>query len=503
MHHLKIERPDASAQPNGGNLPALLANIEDLTKGRDRAIALWLDAYDTLHANIDAAAAASIGGKIALHAPSRDRYDSSERDVTIAFLATGGASYRDRDTSKRIEFTARQQFERTVTHEVDRRCWSNLLEKLGFDALLDRQAREEFRDSLKDEPPAFTPENCSATFTSIWGNRRDMYLRGIANVFMKMDRRFRSHDAFEIGSRLILERAMRTESWGGWESYQRRDTLHDVERIFRELDGLPPIGPNQAIGIVHQVETAKRTGGLPRLVEGDYFRVRVFQNGNLHLWFERKDLLKQINALLLEYYKPIEGDVGTGPSYEAGPLYHATPAKKFGAFNSSQEVADRVIGLAAIREGDRVLEPSAGTGVLACAARTKGADVSCIEIQPGLAHELRVVHGFDDVTTIDFLSVMPTETFDRIVMNPPFDRGRDCDHVRHAYQFLKPGGVLVAVMSARAEFASDARHKALHDLLPRDPWRRAQCWHELPERSFAHAGTNVNTVMLVIRKPSG
>jgi hypothetical protein len=89
-------------------------------------------------------------------------------------------------------------------------------------------------------------------------------------------------------------------------------------------------------------------------------------------------------------------------------------------------------------------------------------------------------------------------------MNPPFDRGRDCDHVRHAWQFLKPGGVLVAVMSARAEFGTDARHKALHDIIdtlnaPR--WSREATWHDLPEGSFAHAGTNVNTVMLCMRKP--
>lgn len=89
-------------------------------------------------------------------------------------------------------------------------------------------------------------------------------------------------------------------------------------------------------------------------------------------------------------------------------------------------------------------------------------------------------------------------------MNPPFDRGRDCDHVRHAYQFLKPGGVLVAIMSARAEFAEDARHKALHALVDevrRVNYRNSARWDDLPERSFAHAGTNVNTVMLVLEKP--
>src|SRR3546814_8950769 len=75
---------------------------------------------------------------------------------------------------------ARDHFAAKMTAEIDRRCWRHLLETLGFDQLLDRQAREEFYSSLTGEPPAFTSENCAATFGHIWENRRDIYLRGIA-----------------------------------------------------------------------------------------------------------------------------------------------------------------------------------------------------------------------------------------------------------------------------------------------------------------------------------
>ncbi len=490
----------ADGAPEGQAL-AVMANIEDLTAGRDRAIALWLESYDTLHANMDAAAAASIGGRIGLQTPD-DRYSDSR--VTRAFLVSGETRRYDRELRRDVIGNARDDFSSIVTKEVDRRCWSHLMTQLGFDQLLDRQGREEFQQSLRDTPPEFTPENCRATFSNVWGNRREMYLRGIANVFMKMDRRFRSHDAFAIGNRLIIERAFSDSGrFASWNSYDRRDTLHDVERIFRELDGLGTISPDNPAGIVSQITSAKRTETLPYVVHGDYFRVRVFGNGNLHLWFERKDLLKQVNALLLEYYKPVEGDVGEGPSYEAGPAYHATPAKHFGAYNSSAEVAKEVMRRAEIGQGCRVLEPSAGTGVLAKAARDRGAEVTCVELQPGLAHELTVLHGFDDVTQGDFLEQTAERLglFDVIVMNPPFDRGRDCDHVRHAYKFLKPGGRIVSVMSARAEFANDARHKALHDLIAQCDSRWERTWHDLPERSFAHAGTNVNTVTLLLKKP--
>jgi predicted RNA methylase len=474
---------------------ATLANIDDLIEGRDRAIALWLKAREDFHATTGEAARICIGGALSFHV-STDRNGNGV--IPEAFAATKEHREWLMGSKQRIE-SADDYYRRIVTEEIDRRCWTSLMDQLGFDQLLDRQAREEFRASLSGTPPEFNAANAAATFGNIWANRRDIYLRGVANVFMAMDRRFRSHDAFAIGNRLIIESAL--EEYGSFRNYNRRDTLADVERIFRELDGKGPVEPNQSIAQAVQLRMRDR----PALIEGDYFRVRVFQNGNLHLWFTRKDLLKQVNELLLEYYKPVEGDVGQGPSYEAGPLYHATPAKHYGEFFTSETLADYVASKIEIHEGETVLEPSAGGGALAIQARRRGAIVTCVEVQPGLAHELATVRGFRQTHQRDFLTMTPAElgTFDKIIMNPPFDRGRDCDHVRHAWQFLRPGGTLAAIMSARAEFGTDARHKALHDIVAscNQRWSREAYWHDLPEKSFAHAGTNVNTVLLIMRKP--
>jgi protein-L-isoaspartate O-methyltransferase len=485
--------------PTTGQELATLADLGDLEEGRNRAIAHWLAAYDAFHAAAEGAGAASIAGPLSFHIPDAARYDQDGADLAKHFHAAG--ELEEWQGHDRIKISARARFERTVTRTIDRKCWETLLLKLGFDALFDRQAREEFRTSLNEDPPAFNRENCAATFGNIWENRREMYLRGIANVFMAMDRRFRSHDAFEIGNRLIIENAL--SEWGGsWNNYNRRDTLNDVERIFHELDGKAAPGWNN--GICQQVIDEKRREATPFVIDGDYFRVRVFGNGNLHLWFQRKDLLKQLNEMLLEYYKPLEGEVSEdGPSYESGPVPHGSPAKYYGAFNSSEAVAGILMQKADFGEGFRVLEPSAGSGVLARAAREKGADVTCVEIQSGLAHELATLHRFD-TRQADFLSLDPAdfEPFDRIIMNPPFDRGRDCDHVCHAFKFLKPGGTLVSIMSARAEHCNDARHKPLHDLVKRCWGERGRwAWHDLPERSFAHAGTNVNTAILKLEKP--
>lgn len=371
--------------------------IADICEGRDKAIALWLGLFDQYHATTGEAGRICIGGNLGLSG-ARDHH-RGEDSLTAAFVRSRPLDQRDPLTGKITTIEARYNFEQIATHEIDRRCWSNLMERLGFDQLLDETARREFYEGLRETP----------------------------------------------------DRA-----------------------------------------------------NLPAVVQGDYFRVRIFKNGNLHIWFERADLLQQVNLLLAEYYGEAIGDGYDTTEAEDAPQFHLTPAKDFGAFMTSPTVAAQVVELARIMKGDRVLEPSAGKAALASRAREEGGSVTCIELQPGLAHELRVIHGFTDVKEADFLTLEPRHfvPFDKVVMNPPFDRGRDCDHVRHAYQFLKPGGVLVAVMSARAEWSEDKRHKALHRLID-------QCaavygnrkWIDLPAGSFAHAGTNVNTVILAIRKP--
>ena len=236
------------------------AQIADICDGRDKAIALWLSLYDNYHATRDEAARLTLGGALSLSCGR----DWTEDTLTRAFIQSQPIDQRDKETGARKTIDARYNFERVLTHTMDRRCWAALMEQLGFDQLLDQQARKEFHDGLRDDPVPFTPDNCAATFGNIWTNRRDRYLRGIANVFAKLDRRFRSHNGFKIGARLIIDRAL--NEWGSWDRYERRDTLRDVERVFLELDEKPPVSEGHSIASAPQ-------GATPhdRWLRGDLF----------------------------------------------------------------------------------------------------------------------------------------------------------------------------------------------------------------------------------------
>lgn len=165
-----------------------------------------------------------------------------------------------------------------------------------------------------------------------------------------------------------------------------------------------------------------------------------------------------------------------------------TRPSDMGWFPTPEAVGKRVIGLAGIRAGDRVLEPSAGLGALARLARDGGGLVTCVEVDRKRAFVL--LGEFADVQCRDFLLVEPSPQFDVVVMNPPFAKRADIHHVTHARKFLKRGGKLVSVMSGGIAFRADKLSEAF----------RAECStiEALPEDSFKASGTAVNTVIITM-----
>ena len=122
----------------------------------------------------------------------------------------------------------------------------------------------------------------------------------------------------------------------------------------------------------------------------------------------------------------------------------------------------RMIDEAGNLSGLRMLEPSAGNGAIAHPLARAGALVYCVEYNCTLAEILRKA-GLK-VQCADFLALTLADFqcaavlgggFDRVLMNPPFERGADALHVMHAYGFLREGGRLVAIMGEGSFFRMD------------------------------------------------
>lgn len=231
-------------------------------------------------------------------------------------------------------------------------------------------------------------------------------------------------------------------------------------------------------------------------------------------------------------------------------------------FPTSEAVVDAMLEAAEIEEGMGVLEPSAGMGHIADAIREKtGVEPDVVELS-GERRELLQAKGYHLVGD-DFMAMQPRSFYtfgdvfqapdgtkgimhggaawsgraslhainedgsegkmlgwydrdeltgieqrgswsgyDRIIMNPPFSKGRDIQHVQHAYSLLKPGGRLVAIMGEGAFFQSNSAAEGFRAWLD-DLGATSE---RLPENSFMDAALPVNTAvnarMVVIDKPA-
>lgn len=165
----------------------------------------------------------------------------------------------------------------------------------------------------------------------------------------------------------------------------------------------------------------------------------------------------------------------------------------FNLFPTPAKLAARVIEIADIRLGHKVLEPSAGMGNLLqpiadnLRPYERHISVEAVEINPDMCHHLSKTDFYMWVAArcADFLTWKAPHLFDRIVMNPPFKMGTDIKHIRHALAMLRSGGRLVSLCAAGPK-----QRAALQPI--------ASQWIDLEPRAFAESGTNVQAAIVVI-----
>lgn len=188
-------------------------------------------------------------------------------------------------------------------------------------------------------------------------------------------------------------------------------------------------------------------GGVPAKIHGG------------HAWQFNYDVLSVLSLIVCS------GCVPDSKSHQ----FYPTP----------ENLARIAVDLADIEPGQSVLEPSAGVGGIADYMpkdQTTCVEVSSIHCETLKAKGYSVICG-------DFM--LHDGRYDRIVMNPPFDRGQWLAHLEHAASLLNNGGKLVAILPA------SAKNK---DILP----ELKKEWHGPFENEFAN--TSISVTILVLNK---
>lgn len=403
-------------------------------------------------------------------------FENAGRDLIMSTTIGGTYGRTQIDTGRVGEHALRESLLKSA--------WHHVYDGLNIARIASAEDKRRFQMAM-EKPAPFTLDNIRSTFGRFILDPRGNILRGLAEVFCSLDQAYKSHDKVKIGvaglpKRVILSNVENYGSWG-------RDKLQNVLNALAAYQGLPLIEHYELSALLADGDALRVAGELPRgkydttvnRTPGRGIWLKRFQNGNGHLYFE-PNTLRDINKALAEYY----GDVLPDTTEEKPTAKRAgtAVAKDLQYYPTPIVIVDAVVSELYRLKGARVLEPSCGCGRFMDALRKAGAIVTGIEFDPGRATQARAKG--HSVMLANFLETVPTGDYDQVVMNPPFYGRHYAKHVEHARKFLRPGGVLTAILPATARYD--------HGLLDGK-------WSDLPVGAFSESGTNINTTILTIR----
>lgn len=358
--------------------------------------------------------------------------------------------------------------------------WKAVYDRLQIDRIASARDRKLF-DQTIENPPELTFDNAKATFGDYLERPRHHILRGLAEVFADLDPAYKSHSKVKIGVKGLPKRVI-LSNVAGYGSYGR-NKLGDIVNALATYRG-QRITEHADFAEVDSLHSYIEERGGEATVRG--LHVRKFKNGNAHVIFPPETLL-DINRALAEFYGEVLPDA---EEEDAKPRTSTAVSKDLQFYWTPKAVIDEALSEVGIyrpteysrREAPsyRVLEPSCGDGRIMDELRARGCRSLGIEVHAGRAAEARAKG--HNVLTSNFLECPAKPEFDFVVMNPPFYGRHYVKHVRHAMEFLKPGGRLVSILPATAHY---------------DHGELKGRWRDLPVGSFAEAGTNIPTGLMI------
>lgn len=359
-------------------------------------------------------------------------------------------------------------------------AWRHVYNGLQIASIAPARDRDRFATFL-EKPDPFTIENLREQFGEYILDPRFHILRGLAECFIKLDPAFKSHSKVKIGvkglPKKIIIRMCGTYYGDKYGFAQVADVLNALAAYRGE-----PRWEYQDVKRLHTLA-----------VEGEAMwwggTLKIFQNGNCHMIFDKHALL-EINQALAEFYGDVLPDA---PATDAKPQPGTAVSKDLAYYPTPRAVMEIIGDRFTLDKADRILEPSCGDGRIMdwLAKAAPDARVTGIEYDGGRVAEARAKgHA---VRQANFLQVEPDPVFDYVFMNPPFCQWEK--HLDHARKFLRKadpndrwnqGGTLICILPAAAN--DDKRFG--------DPNHRG--WYDLPVASFRESGTNVCTGYVVL-----
>jgi len=171
------------------------------------------------------------------------------------------------------------------------------------------------------------------------------------------------------------------------------------------------------------------------------------------------------------------------------------PKKEEGFFPTPKEIVELLIQNSMLDSQSVILEPSSGDGAILKLIPNFVKKVYFVEFNKERYEQCLKIYPDGGIFS-DFLNVSIPLDINRIIMNPPFAKQQDIQHVLHAVKDSPKGTRIVAIMSEGTFFRKNKKTNEFWEYINQYP----NTTIDLPDKAFKSSGTNVKTRILIVQK---
>ena len=296
-----------------------------------------------------------------------------------------------------------------------------------------------------------------------------------------------------------------TNTWKRQQEQRERDKKKDDYRMHiqmleylkrqAEADELTPLMQNLAVSAFYEdmrcFSASKKYCESNSYIEFKYprpddVRVKRLQKAGIYTTEDLIEAVAQYDSLVQSAITPPDKDAIRLRDLIFNARLHQDGDIQF----TPEALAKEVVALSGIDSDSRVLEPEAGIGNIADEAKDITEHVDCIERMYDFREILKLKK--HSVISDDLLETESNPVYDAVLMNPPFSE--ECEHIQKAFEFVRPGGSLVAVCSPAIQWKETRKYTQFRDWLA----EHSHSFSKPADSKFEMTG--VHTVILVMDK---
>jgi len=172
----------------------------------------------------------------------------------------------------------------------DAKAWDHLMHESGMLSFMSARDVVDWGQKIQNrEIPALTMDSIKATFSELHLKRKQMMDDGIEQLYRALSWSHKTNSPVAFGKKIILN------GRNPWVYSQNRLHVDDLIRFMHVMDDKPQPDHRDNFAMLSDHQPVSE-------FKSDYISIVGFQNGNLHVYFKRPDLVAKMNEVLASRY---------------------------------------------------------------------------------------------------------------------------------------------------------------------------------------------------------